>query len=93
VAWCAAVDERENVQLGGGFKPNITGVTDVFGRCKAVRQNDLADLVIKREVETTYVEIDVRERFTANSVFELKRLPSFRSPFTTLLAPVGTNSP
>ena len=22
--WCAAVDERENVQLGGGFKPNIT---------------------------------------------------------------------
>ncbi len=74
-AWCAAVDERENVQLGGGFKPNVTGVADVFGRSKTVRQNDLADLVSKREVETAYVEIQVRERFTANSIFELKRLP------------------
>ena len=73
--WSAAVDERENVQLGGGFKSNITGVADVLGRSKTVRQNDLADLVSKREVETAYVEIQVRERFTANSIFELKRLP------------------
>src|SRR4029077_6799810 len=74
-AWCAAVDERENVQLRGGFKPNVTGVADFFGRCKTVRQNNLADLVIQREVETAYVEIQVRERFSANSIFELKRLP------------------
>src|SRR5262245_4904876 len=51
-----AIDERENVQLGGGFKANITGVADVFGRSKTVRQNHLADLVSKREVETAYVE-------------------------------------
>ncbi len=44
-AWCAAVDERQNVQLGGGFKPNVTRVADVLGRSKTVRQNDLADLV------------------------------------------------
>src|SRR6185312_14069280 len=74
-AWCAAIDERQNVQLGGGFKPNVTGVADVLGRSETVRQNDLADLVSKREVETAYVEIQVRQRFTANSIFELKRFP------------------
>jgi hypothetical protein len=32
-------------------------------------------LVSKREVETTDVKIQVREWFTANPIFELKRLP------------------
>src|SRR5262249_35033951 len=77
-ARCAAVDERENVQLGSGFKPNVTGVADVLGRCKTVRQDDLADLISKREVETAYVEIEVRERFTANSIFELKSISFFQ---------------
>src|SRR5262245_8121026 len=74
-ARCTAVDERENVELGGGFKSDITGVANVFGRSKTVRENNLADLVGKREVETAYVEIEVRERFPANSIFELKSIP------------------
>src|SRR2546430_10128902 len=53
-------------------------MADVSGGSKPIRQNDLTDLVVESEIETADVEVQIRERFSANAVFKLKRIAFFQ---------------
>src|SRR6266508_196029 len=56
----ASVDEPENVELAGGLKSHVMRVTDVSRGCKSVRQTNVANLIVEREIEAADVEIQVR---------------------------------
>src|SRR5439155_25931145 len=53
-------------------------MADVSGGSKPIRQNDLTDLVVESEIETADGEVQIRERFSANAVFKLKRIAFFQ---------------
>src|SRR6266508_2647600 len=60
VGWRHAVVRPENVELAGGLKSHVTRVTDVSRGCKSVRQTNVANLIVEREIEAADVEIQVR---------------------------------
>src|SRR6266513_334605 len=53
-------------------------MADVSGGSKPIRQNDLTDLGVESEIETADVEVQIRERFSANAVLKLQRIAFFQ---------------
>src|SRR5262249_22757773 len=53
-------------------------VADVARGRKTIRQNDLTDLIVEREIETADIEIEIGKRLPAHSIFKLERIAFFK---------------